>query len=137
VGLLYGVSSVAIKGVPGLLIGGLYPVVLGLLKSPYPYFLVFTGITGLVLSQTALQRCRASLIVPVCTVVSCVFATMAGTYGFGEPLPDDPLRLTLRLGGTVLAVCVLLTLPRHDAHGGTGAPVKRDARRTTTRRNNT
>ncbi|MGP3925520.1 hypothetical protein [Streptomyces sp. 8N616] len=115
VGLLYGVSSLAIKGVSGLLttenIGG---AALALIASPYPYLLVFTGATGLVLSQTALQRCRASLIVPVCTTVTCVFTVASGSFAFGEPLPDDPLRLALRLGGTALAVSVLLMLPRHD-----------------------
>ncbi|MGP3979796.1 hypothetical protein [Streptomyces sp. KR80] len=116
VGLLYGVSSLAIKGVSGLLttedIGG---VAVALFASPYPYLLIFTGATGLVLSQTALQRCRASLILPVCTTVTCVFTVASGSFAFGEPLPDDPLRLVLRLGGTALAVSVLLVLPRHDA----------------------
>ncbi|MGY1454694.1 hypothetical protein [Streptomyces sp. SS8] len=122
VGLLYGVSSLAIKGVSGLLTtSDIAAMVLGLLASPYPYLLAFTGIAGLVLSQTALQHCRASLIVPVCTTVTCLFAVATGTYAFGEPLPEDPLRLVLRLGGTALAMCVLLTLPRHD-------PLRPDAR---------
>ncbi|MFI1952381.1 DMT family transporter [Streptomyces xinghaiensis] len=116
VGLLYGVSSLAIKGVSGHLDTSDLPgSVPALLASPYPYLLLFTGVSGLVLSQTALQRCRASLIVPVCSTVTCVFAIVSGTIAFDEPLPDDPLRLVLRLGGTVLALTVLLTLPRHDA----------------------
>ncbi|MGW2324821.1 DMT family transporter [Streptomyces sp. NPDC001700] len=116
VGLLYGVSSLAIKGVSGLLrTDDLGSLALTLLRGPYPYLLLFTGAAGLVLSQTALQRCRASLIVPVCTTVTCVFTVVCGTVAFGEPLPHEPWRLALRLGGTALAVCVLLTLPRHDA----------------------
>ncbi|MFI7102978.1 DMT family transporter [Streptomyces sp. NPDC050161] len=115
VGLLYGVSSLAIKGVSGLLTSGdLLGAAAGLLRSPYPYLLLFTGATGLVLSQTALQRCRASLIVPVCTTVTCVFTVACGTVAFGEPLPSDPVRLALRLGGTAVALSVLLALPRHD-----------------------
>jgi hypothetical protein len=114
-GLLYGVSSLAIKGVSGAL-SAHDPVgaVLDLFGSPYPYLLLFTGAFGLVLSQNALQRCRASLLVPVCTTVSCLFTAVVGSFAFGEPLPQDPLRLTLRLGGTALAVVVLLALPRHD-----------------------
>ncbi|MEU9706080.1 DMT family transporter [Streptomyces sp. NPDC047981] len=116
VGLIYGVSSLAIKGVSGHLdtsdLLGSVPV---LFASPYPYLLLLTGVGGLVLSQTALQRCRASLIVPVCTTVTCVFTIVSGTIAFDEPLPDDVLRLLLRLGGTALALTVLLTLPRHDA----------------------
>jgi hypothetical protein len=116
VGLLYGVSSLAIKGVSShLTTGGFGGALLGLLRSPYPYLLLFTGVFGLVMSQAALQRCRASLIVPVCTTVTCLFTAVLGTLSFGEALPADPLRLALRIGGTALAVCVLLAMPKHDA----------------------
>jgi multidrug transporter EmrE-like cation transporter len=115
VGLLYGVSSLAIKGVSGYLAaGGLGGALLDLLRSPYPYLLLFTGAFGLVMSQAALQRCRASLIVPVCTTVTCLFTAVLGTLSFGEALPHDPLRLALRLAGTALAVGVLLSMPKHD-----------------------
>ncbi|MEU8776794.1 DMT family transporter [Streptomyces sp. NPDC048606] len=116
VGLIYGVSSLAIKGVSGRLdTSDLLGSAPALLTTPHPYLLLLTGATGLVLSQTALQRCRASLIVPVCSTVACVFAVVSGTIAFDEPLPADPARLLLRLGGIALALTVLLTLPRHDA----------------------
>jgi hypothetical protein len=116
VGLLYGVSSLAIKGVAGYLTtSGLGGAVVALLRSPYPYLLLFTGGFGLVMSQAALQRCRASLIVPVCTTVTSLFTAVLGTLSFGEALPHQPLRLALRLAGTALAVTVLLTMPKHDA----------------------
>lgn len=115
VGLLYGVSSLAIKGVSSHLTGnGLGGALVGLLRSPYPYLLLFTGAFGLVMSQAALQRCRASLIVPVCTTVTCLYTAVLGTLSFGEALPQDPLRLALRLAGIVLAVAVLLSMPKHD-----------------------
>ncbi|WP_055490167.1 hypothetical protein [Streptomyces sp. TP-A0356] len=115
VGLLYGVSSLAIKGVSGYLTaGGPGSALVGALRSPYPYLLLFTGGFGLVMSQAALQRCRASLIVPVCTTVTCLFTAVLGTLSFGEALPHEPLRLALRLAGTALAVTVLLTMPKHD-----------------------
>jgi hypothetical protein len=118
-GLLYGVSSLAIKGVAGRLAGtGPADAVPALLVSPHPYLLLLTASLGLVLSQTALQRCRASLLVPLCTTVTCVFGVASGTVVFDEPLPADPVRLALRLGGTVLALAVLLTLPRHSTHEG-------------------
>ncbi|MFJ1971108.1 hypothetical protein ACIO93_20760 [Streptomyces sp. NPDC087903] len=116
VGLLYGVSSLAIKGVSTYLSGGdPAGALLAVLRSPYPYLLLFTGAFGLVMSQAALQRCRASLIVPVCTTVTCLFTAVLGTLSFGEALPHDPLRLALRLAGTALAVTVLLAMPRHDS----------------------
>ncbi|MEV8015455.1 hypothetical protein AB0O76_03665 [Streptomyces sp. NPDC086554] len=115
VGLLYGVSSLAIKGVSSYLTTeGLGSALLDLLRSPYPYLLLFTGAFGLVMSQAALQRCRASLIVPVCTTVTALFTAVLGTLAFGEPLPEEPLRLTLRIAGTALAVSVLLAMPKHD-----------------------
>ncbi|MFJ7422605.1 DMT family transporter [Streptomyces uncialis] len=125
VGLLYGVSSLAVKGVSGHLPdlarapGG---ALLGLLGSPYPYLLLCTGVFGLIMSQAALQRCRASLIVPVCTTVSCVFTAVLGTLAFGEALPGDPVRLALRVAGTVLAVSVLLAMPKHDSPPAPAVP---------------
>jgi hypothetical protein len=116
VGLLYGVSSLAIKGVSShLTTTGLAGAVRDLLTSPYPYLLLFTFPFGLVMSQAALQRSRASLIVPVCTTVTCLFTAVLGTLAFGEALPEDPVRLALRIAGTALAMTVLLALPRHDA----------------------
>ncbi|WP_037898243.1 hypothetical protein [Streptomyces sp. NRRL S-920] len=115
VGLLYGVSSLAIKGVSShLTTQGIGGALVDLLRSPYPYLLLFTGAFGLVMSQAALQRCRASLIVPVCTTVTALFTAVLGTLAFGEALPDDPVRLALRIAGTVLAVSVLLAMPKHD-----------------------
>ncbi|MFD3513719.1 hypothetical protein [Streptomyces sp. NPDC058657] len=112
VGLVYGVSSLAIKGVSAHLDAHDLPGTLtAVLSSPYPYLLLVTGATGLVLSQTALQRCRASLVVPVCTTTSCLYTATLGSLAFGESLPDDPLRLALRVAGAVLAVAVLLALP--------------------------
>ncbi|MGW1142804.1 hypothetical protein, partial [Streptomyces zhihengii] len=116
VGLLYGVSSLAVKGASGLLASeGPAAAARSLPASPYPYLLLVTAGAGLVMSQTALQRCRASLIVPVCTTVSCVFTAVLGTFTFGETLPDDPSALILRVAGTGLALSVLLAMPRHDA----------------------
>lgn len=127
VGLLYGVSSLAIKGVSGhlpALAGRPVPAALALLATPYPYLLLCTGCCGLVLSQAALQRCRASLLVPVCTTVTSVFTAVLGTLAFGEALPAAPLPLALRLGGSLLAVLVLLALPAHDPSPDPRAPAK-------------
>ncbi|WP_447041961.1 hypothetical protein [Streptomyces sp. DSM 118878] len=125
VGLLYGVSSLAIKGVSShLTTQGLGGAVVDLLRSPYPYLLMFTGAFGLIMSQAALQRCRASLIVPVCTTVTALFTAVLGTLAFGEALPDEPVRLGLRIAGTVLAVAVLLAMPKHDGTPSHPSPPK-------------
>ncbi len=115
VGLVYGVSSLAIKGLSALFDAGNLPgTVTAVLTSPYPYLLLVTGGTGLVLSQTALQRCRASLVVPVCTTTSCLYTATLGSLAFGESLPGEPLRLVLRVAGAALAVAVLLSLSSHE-----------------------
>ncbi|MBT2396635.1 DMT family transporter [Streptomyces sp. ISL-100] len=118
VGFVYGVSSLAIKGVSAHLTTATLEdpagAALTVLTSPYPYLLLITGATGLLLSQTALQRCRASLIVPVCTTTSCLYTAVAGTFAFGESLPDDPLLLALHLTGATLAITALLTLTAHQ-----------------------
>lgn len=54
------------------------------------------------------------LIVPVCSTVTCLFTAVLGTLAFGESLPREPVPLALRLTGTVLAVSVLLLMPKHD-----------------------
>jgi hypothetical protein len=123
VGLVYGVSSLAIKGVSARLDpGDLAGTVVALPASPYPYLLLVTGATGLILSQTALQRCRASLVVPVCTTTSCLYTATLGSLAFGESLPEDPLRLALRIAGAALAVAVLLSLPSSGQPGPADAP---------------
>jgi hypothetical protein len=123
VGLLYGVSSLAIKGASSrLTTADIGDAARSLFTSPYPYLLMFTAAAGLVMSQAALQRCRASLIVPVCTTVTCLFTAVLGTITFGERLPEDPLLLTLRVAGTALALSVLLALPRHDPAPRTQGP---------------
>ncbi|KUL53571.1 MULTISPECIES: hypothetical protein [Streptomyces] len=125
VGLLYGVSSLAIKGVSShLTTQGLGGALVDLLRSPYPYLLMFTGAFGLIMSQAALQRCRASLIVPVCTTVTALFTAVLGTLAFGEALPHEPVRLGLRIAGTVLAVTVLLAMPKHDRAPSHPSPPK-------------
>ncbi|MEU0717418.1 hypothetical protein ABZ498_09545 [Streptomyces lavendulocolor] len=111
VGLVYGVSSLAIKGISArLALDAPLDSALSLAATPYPYLLLITGAGGLVLSQAALQRCRASLVVPVCTTTSCLYTATLGTLAFGESLPAEPLRLGLLLAGAALAVSVLLAL---------------------------
>ncbi|MEU9663751.1 hypothetical protein [Streptomyces chartreusis] len=113
IGLLYGVSSLATKGVSGqLTLAEPTSTAPAVLLSPHPYLLLVTGTLGLLLSQTALQRCRVSLIVPVSTAVTCVFSMLMGSLAFREPIPSDPLQITLGLGGTTLALTALRGLSR-------------------------
>ena len=113
-GLLYGAAGLQTKGVSGFLAEDPHHFVGRTLTSPYPYlYLVLSG-AGLLLFQTALQRGRASIVVPVSSVVGSVYTVLAGTAVFGEPLPEDPVRLVLRSAGFGAAILVVAFMPHHD-----------------------
>ncbi len=113
-GLLYGAAGLQTKGVSGFLADGSHHLVGRTFASPYPYLYFLVSGAGLVLFQTALQRGRASIVVPVSSVVSAVYTVLVGTAVFGEPLPQDPARLALRSAGFVAAIAIVAFMPRHD-----------------------
>jgi uncharacterized membrane protein len=117
-GLMYGVAGLATKGVAGFFAQHLHEQTSGFIAqaitSPYPYLLVATCGAGLLLFQTGLQRGRASIVVPVSNVVGSVYLIMAGTLAFGEPLPQDPVRLALRISGFVVATVIIVLLPSRE-----------------------
>ncbi len=73
---------------------------------------------GLLLFQTALQRCRASIVVPVSSIAGSVYFMVAGTWLFHEHLPADTGKLALRLIGILVAGSVLILLPRQATAAG-------------------
>lgn len=110
-GLVYGVASLATKAVSAQLeTGGLFHAIPHVLASPYIYLLGLSSAGGLVLFQTALQRCHASVVVPVSNVISSAYVVSIGTVLFGEHLPDSEWRVAMRLVGFagVLAGMALL-----------------------------
>jgi drug/metabolite transporter (DMT)-like permease len=113
-GLLYGVATLAIKGLSGTLVhhGGLGRLALAIAASPYPYVTVGCSAVGLLVFQTGLQRCRVSIVAPVSNITGSVFFIVAGTWLFGERLPSDPAKLALRLTGIVTAGVVVAVLSR-------------------------
>lgn len=113
-GLLYGTAGLQTKGISGFLAEDAHGFVGRTLASPYPYLYLALSGAGLLLFQTALQRGRASIIVPVSSVVGAVYTVLAGTAVFGEPLPQDPARLMLRSAGFVAAIAVVALMPRYD-----------------------
>lgn len=113
-GLLYGAAGLQTKGVSGFLAENPHGFLGRTLASPYPYLYLALSGAGLLLFQTALQRGRASIVVPVSSVVGAVYTVLAGTAVFGEPLPQDSVRLVLRLAGFGVAMVVVTLLPRQD-----------------------
>ena len=122
-GLLYGVATLAIKALSGILVSHhtVAGIVIGVLSSPYLYVLAGCLGVAMLLFQAALQACRASIVVPVSSVASSAYVVIAGTWLFHEHLPASPVRLGLRLTGIVLATLVLVLLSRQAperARGG-------------------
>ena len=113
-GLLYGVASLATKGLAGVLTGqhGIASTVTGIVTSPYLYLLAGCSAAAMLLYQTALQACRASILVPVSSVTSSVYFVLAGTWLFHEHQPASPVKLGLRLAGIAMAGLVLVVLSR-------------------------
>lgn len=122
-GLMYGVAALGIKGLSGIFIEHkpLLQMVIAAAESPYLYMLGCCALAGFGLFQAALQRCRASIVVPVNNIAGSVYFVVAGSWLFHEQLPGDPLRLALRLGGILAAVSVLILLPKQ---AGVSAAVK-------------
>jgi drug/metabolite transporter (DMT)-like permease len=117
-GLLYGVATLAIKGLSGTIAhhGALSArLLLAVAGSPYPYVTVGCSAIGMLIFQTGLQRCRVSIVGPVSNISGSVFFIVAGTWLFGERLPADPGKLALRLAGILVAGVVVVTLSRRPA----------------------
>ena len=113
-GLLYGVGSLAIKALSGILAGhqSTVGIVAGVALSPYLYTLAGSLAVAMLLFQAALQACRASIVVPVSAMTGSVFFVITGTWLFHEHLPASPGKLGLRLAGITLAALVLVMLSR-------------------------
>jgi drug/metabolite transporter (DMT)-like permease len=129
-GLMYGVAALGIKGLSGIFVRhqSLGHMAAAIAGSPYLYMLGGCALAGFGLFQSALQRCRASIVVPVNNIAGSVYFVLVGSWLFHEHLPTDPLRLALRAGGILAACSVLLLLPK-QASTATAAGKPRRSRR--------
>lgn len=105
-GLMWSASNIAIKALSG--VGG-GPVALLL----HPLILVI-GLTlglGVAISARSLQLGDAVPVIAVTSVVGNLPAIAAGPIVFGEPLPSDPLNLTLRISAFALVLVATALTP--------------------------
>jgi hypothetical protein len=116
-GLLYGVGSLATKGLSGVLTRDhtAVSIGIGILSSPYLYLLGVCSAVAMLLYQAALQACRAAILIPVTNVVGSAFFLVAGTWLFREPLPASPVKLALRLAGIAAGGLVLIVMSLRTA----------------------
>lgn len=110
-GLLYGVAGLGLKSAATYVQRwGLVGSIPHLVVSPDLYVLAVTMATGLVLFQTGLQRCSASVVSPVNIVTSTAYVIAVGTILFNEHLPTSAVPLGLRTAGFAGVVVGLVTL---------------------------
>ncbi len=116
-GLLYGVAALAIKALSGAVLHrhGVASILIAVLSSPYLYVMGASSAAGLLLFQTALQRCRIAIVAPVSNVLGSIYFMVVGTWLFHERLPSDPVLLALRLVGITVACVVVVLLSRQGA----------------------
>lgn len=121
-GLLYGVAALAIKALSASLLHSrsVTAVVITVASSPYLYIMAACSAAGLVLFQTALQRCRASIVVPVSNLIGSIYFMAAGSWLFAERLPTSETQLALRTTGIVMAASVVLLMSRRAATDSAG-----------------
>ena len=116
-GLLYGVAALAIKALSGAVLHrhGIANLLVAVLSSPYLYVMGACSAAGLLLFQTALQRCRIAIVAPVSNVLGSIYFMVVGTWLFHERLPSDNVLLALRLVGIIIACAVVVLLSRQGA----------------------
>ncbi|MGH8996122.1 MAG: DMT family transporter [Acidimicrobiales bacterium] len=123
-GLMYGVAALATKALSAQVERyGIYASIPHILSSAYLYALVLTSGLGLLLFQTALQRCPASVVVPVSNVVSSTYVVAVGTVIFDEHLPSAAWKLALRIAGFVGVLVSVLILANARAAGAAAVPL--------------
>jgi drug/metabolite transporter (DMT)-like permease len=117
-GLVYGVAGLALKALSAAVVpharSGLLTAAV---TSPYLYVMLAFSAVGMCLFQMALQRGRASIVMPISLVISTGYLVAVGSVLFHERLPAGPAPLAMRLAGGVTAVTVPVVLAVMSGRG--------------------
>jgi drug/metabolite transporter (DMT)-like permease len=106
-GLLWGASDVSIKALSdhldadGILV----------LAHPLAFTIATLSLIGLAVSARSLQVGKAVPVIAVTSAAANVCTIGSGPVVFGEPLPDDPAALVLRLGAFALVIAAAALTP--------------------------
>lgn len=104
-GLLWGASDVSIKA----LSGRLDELGFAVLVHPLAFVILALSLVGLVVSARSLQLGPAVPVIAITTATGNVVTIASGPIVFGEPMPEDPALLALRIAAFAL-VCVAAAL---------------------------
>ncbi len=130
-GLLWGASDVSIKALSGHLGDGPFAII-----HPLALVILLASLVGLAVSARSLQVGRAVPVIAVTSAAANLCTIAAGPIVFGEPLPDDPLPLALRLLAFALVIVASALTPppigadddeRARERAGVGEPLPADA----------
>ena len=118
-GFVWGASDVSIKALSDSLDDGL-----GVLLHPLAFVILVASLVGLSISARSLQVGKAVPVIAVTSAAANVCTITAGPLVFGEPLPDDPLGLAVRLlaFALVIVAAALTPPPIRAAAVATDAP---------------
>jgi hypothetical protein len=106
-GLMWGASDVSIKALSGRLDDGAIAV----LAHPLALFILIASLVGLAVSARSLQVGDAVPVIAVTSAAANVVTIASGPIVFGEPLPEEPLALGLRLAAFVLVITAAALTP--------------------------
>ena len=105
-GLLWGASDVSIKALSGHLDNG----ALGWIH-PLAIVILVASLVGLAVSARSLQVGDAVPVIAVTSATANLCTIASGPIVFGEPLPEDPFALTLRLLAFALVIVASALTP--------------------------
>jgi drug/metabolite transporter (DMT)-like permease len=99
-GLIWGASDVSIKALSDHTGEGF----VGVMTHPLAPIIALLSAIGLVVSAKSLQDGKAVPVIAVTSAAANVCTIASGPIVFGEPLPDEPLALAVRLLAFVLVI---------------------------------
>jgi hypothetical protein len=119
-GLLWGASDTSIKALSGRLDDGAVAV----LAHPLALVILVASLAGLAVSARSLQVGRAVPVIAITSAAANVSTIASGPIVFGEPMPEDPIGLVVRLMAfaLVVAAAALTPPPIPAAHAEEPAP---------------
>ncbi len=106
-GLIWGASDVAIKALSDRLGDGAATVLL----HPLALLILMASLIGLSVSARSLQIGRAVPVIAVTSAAANVCTIASGPIVFGEPVPDDPFGLALRIVAFALVILAAALTP--------------------------
>ena len=118
-GLLWGASDVSIKALSGVLDERGF----GVLVHPLAFVILGLSLLGLLVSARSLQLGGAVAVIAVTSAAANIITIASGPIVFGEPLPEEPLAVAVRILAFVLVIgAAALTPPPMAAAEPKAAP---------------